>query len=86
MRLLSLPARLRLALIGLFSAAGMAQAQAVDPTAALLGELIRANTSNPPGNERRIAELLAPRFRAARLRCRRSFKRLIQRKLISSRG
>jgi acetylornithine deacetylase/succinyl-diaminopimelate desuccinylase-like protein len=39
-------------------------AQATDPTAALLVDLIRANTSNPPGNERRIAELLAPRFRA----------------------
>jgi acetylornithine deacetylase/succinyl-diaminopimelate desuccinylase-like protein len=40
------------------------RAQATDPTAALLVDLIRANTSNPPGNERRIAELLAPRFRA----------------------
>lgn len=39
-------------------------AQTVDPTAALLSELIRVNTSNPPGNERRIAELLAPRFKA----------------------
>ena len=36
-----------------------------DPTAALLVELIRVNTSNPPGNEGAIAELLAPRFRAA---------------------
>ena len=35
-----------------------------DPTAALLRELIRANTSNPPGHERLVAELLAPRFRA----------------------
>src|SRR6185436_12783079 len=35
-----------------------------DPTAALLVELIRVNTSNPPGNEGAIAELLAPRFRA----------------------
>jgi acetylornithine deacetylase/succinyl-diaminopimelate desuccinylase-like protein len=40
-------------------------AQQPDPTAALLAELIRVNTSNPPGNERGIAELLAPRFRAA---------------------
>ncbi len=36
-----------------------------DPTAALLSELIRVNTSNPPGREGAIAELLAPRFRAA---------------------
>lgn len=35
-----------------------------DPTAALLVEVIRLNTSNPPGNEGLIAELLAPRFRA----------------------
>lgn len=34
-----------------------------DPTAALLVELIRVNTSNPPGNEGLIAEMLAPRFR-----------------------
>lgn len=37
---------------------------AVDPTAALLVDLIRVNTSNPPGNEGSIAELLAPRFKA----------------------
>lgn len=36
----------------------------LDPTARLLSELIRVNTSNPPGNEGRIADLLAPRFRA----------------------
>ena len=36
-----------------------------DPTAALLQELIRANSSNPPGNERRVAEVLLSRFRAA---------------------
>ena len=36
----------------------------VDPTAALLVDLIRVNTSNPPGNEGSIAELLAPRFKA----------------------
>lgn len=40
-------------------------AQTADPTAMLLSELIRVNTSNPPGNEAGIAELLAPRFRAA---------------------
>jgi acetylornithine deacetylase/succinyl-diaminopimelate desuccinylase-like protein len=41
------------------------QATTTDPTAALLIDLIRVNTSNPPGNERQLAELLAPRFRAA---------------------
>ena len=37
---------------------------ATDPTAALLVELIRVNTTNPPGNEAGIARLLAPRFKA----------------------
>lgn len=37
----------------------------IDPTAALLAEIIRVDTSNPPGNEAAIADLLAPRFRAA---------------------
>jgi acetylornithine deacetylase/succinyl-diaminopimelate desuccinylase-like protein len=41
-----------------------AQARSSDSTAALLQDLIRANTSNPPGNEKRVAEALAPRFRA----------------------
>ena len=35
-----------------------------DPTAALLVELLRVNTTNPPGNERGVANLLAPRFKA----------------------
>ena len=35
-----------------------------DPTAALLVELIRANTSNPPGNTGSVANLLAPKFKA----------------------
>src|SRR3982751_5917693 len=38
--------------------------QNTDSTAALLVDLIRVNTSNPPGNERRLAELLEPRFKA----------------------
>ncbi|MCC7053276.1 MAG: M20/M25/M40 family metallo-hydrolase [Gemmatimonadaceae bacterium] len=42
-----------------------AQGTPVDPTAALLAELIRINTSNPPGRTQALAELLAPRFRAA---------------------
>ena len=41
-----------------------AQTPSSDPTAALLQELIRANSSNPPGNERRVAEALLPHFRA----------------------
>ncbi len=40
-----------------------AQAPSSDPTAALLQELIRANSSNPPGNERRVAEVLLSHFR-----------------------
>ena len=35
-----------------------------DPTTALLVELIRANTSNPPGNTGSVANLLAPKFKA----------------------
>jgi acetylornithine deacetylase/succinyl-diaminopimelate desuccinylase-like protein len=37
---------------------------AVHPTAQLLSELIRIDTSNPPGHEQRIADFLAPRFAA----------------------
>ena len=36
----------------------------LNPTAALLVELIRVNTSNPPGNEGQLADLLAPKFKA----------------------
>jgi acetylornithine deacetylase/succinyl-diaminopimelate desuccinylase-like protein len=35
-----------------------------NPTADLLVELIRVNSSNPPGNNRELAELLATKFRA----------------------
>jgi acetylornithine deacetylase/succinyl-diaminopimelate desuccinylase-like protein len=55
-----------------FATLGFAGAQrqtcaqsAADPMAALLAEIIRADTSNPPGREGRIGELLAPRFKAA---------------------
>ena len=48
----------------IFSASLGAQAAPVSRTASLLTELIRANTSNPPGNERRIAEVLAPKFKS----------------------
>jgi acetylornithine deacetylase/succinyl-diaminopimelate desuccinylase-like protein len=57
---------MRIRLAALLALAGTpVLAQQVDPTAALLAEVIRVNTSNPPGNERQIAELLAPRFHAA---------------------
>ena len=36
----------------------------IDPTAALLVELIRVDSSNPPGNEGGVATLLAPKFKA----------------------
>lgn len=52
---------------GMLFLARVGAAQASDPTAALLTELIRANTSNPPGNERLVADVLAPKFRAAGL-------------------
>ncbi|HEX5780782.1 MAG TPA: M20/M25/M40 family metallo-hydrolase, partial [Solirubrobacteraceae bacterium] len=40
-----------------------AQAQQSE-VVSLLQELVRVNTSNPPGNEAQVAELLAPRLRA----------------------
>ena len=39
--------------------------QAIDPTVALLVDLIRIDTSNPPGNEAAIAEYLAPKLKVA---------------------
>ena len=42
-----------------------AQSTPVDPTAALLADIIRINTSNPPGRTQALAELLGARFRAA---------------------
>ena len=50
--------------LALLCAGSLAAAQAPDPTAALLTELIRVNTSNPPGNEGGIARLLEPKFKA----------------------
>ena len=41
-----------------------ANAQAADSTALLLAQLIRANSSNPPGHTQQIADILAPLFRA----------------------
>jgi acetylornithine deacetylase/succinyl-diaminopimelate desuccinylase-like protein len=46
-------------------AAPLTAQPAVDPTSALLIDLLRINTSNPPGNEGAIADFLAPKFRAA---------------------
>jgi acetylornithine deacetylase/succinyl-diaminopimelate desuccinylase-like protein len=52
------------ALLATLSVPAGAQPAQASRTASLLTELIRVNTSNPPGNERRIAELLAPKFKA----------------------
>jgi acetylornithine deacetylase/succinyl-diaminopimelate desuccinylase-like protein len=51
-------------LASLLAFAPAAGAQTTDSTAALLVDLIRANSSNPPGATRGIADALAPRFRA----------------------
>src|SRR5216683_5146375 len=48
--------------LAIFAFGGVAFAQ--DPTAKLLEEILRIDTSNPPGNEARLAELLAQKFRA----------------------
>lgn len=52
------------AFLGLAAAVTKAPAQTPSPVVSLLSDLIRANTSNPPGNERRVADVLAPRFKA----------------------
>lgn len=44
--------------------ASSASGQSVDPTAALLAELIKANSSNPPGITQGIADVLGPKFKA----------------------
>ena len=43
---------------------GTAHAQASNPTADLLRELLQIDNSNPPGSEGKLADLLAPRFKA----------------------
>src|SRR5438552_18827830 len=65
-RTFRVPLLLPLAVLAAAGAPLCAQARpdSLDPTAALLVELIRVNTSNPPGNEGSIADLLAPRFKA----------------------
>ena len=61
-----LPARriLARAVAAICLAVSVAGAQAVDPTAALLSEIIRANSSNPPGITQGVADVLAPKFQA----------------------
>lgn len=51
------------ALLALLPFAATLSAQTVDPTAALLQDIIRQDTSNPPGNEGAVDELLASRLR-----------------------
>lgn len=46
------------------SAMGGEQAAQVSATARLLSDLIKIDTSNPPGNEARVAEFLQPQFKA----------------------
>jgi acetylornithine deacetylase/succinyl-diaminopimelate desuccinylase-like protein len=48
----------------LLGSATAAAQEGEDPTAALLRELIRANTSNPPGHTQLVDDILAPKFRA----------------------
>jgi acetylornithine deacetylase/succinyl-diaminopimelate desuccinylase-like protein len=45
-------------------ASAQSTAQSTDPTAALLQELIRANSSNPPGITQGVADVLGPKFKA----------------------
>lgn len=53
------------AVVSAFACASDAHAQeALNPTADLLRELVRIDNSNPPGNEQKLADLLAPRFKA----------------------
>ena len=51
-----------IAIAGLAGRFAMAQ-QPADKTARLLVDVIRVNTSNPPGHEGQIAELLASKFK-----------------------
>src|SRR3982750_4417010 len=49
---------------GGLTAPGATGQTVADPTAALLIDLIRLDTTNPPGNTGAVAARLAPRFRA----------------------
>ena len=55
--------RVLLGVASIISCAHFSAAQAIDPTAALLQEIIRLDTSNPPGREGQIDDLLASRLR-----------------------
>ena len=62
------PQLISIALAGMLSISVVragAQTVPVDPTASLLSEIIRINTSNPPGRTQALADLLGARFRAA---------------------
>jgi acetylornithine deacetylase/succinyl-diaminopimelate desuccinylase-like protein len=56
--------RLSLLLYAVLALPRFAAAQTTDSTAALLIDLIRANSSNPPGLTKGVADALASRFRA----------------------
>ncbi len=57
--------RFAAALAAILATAAVLGAQsALDPTAELLRQLIQIDNSNPPGNEGRIGDLLAPRFKS----------------------
>ena len=52
-----------LLLFAVFATVSTSASAADSKTAALLSELIRVNTSNPPGNEKALDELLASKFK-----------------------
>ena len=62
LRTLALPSLCATVLVS--SLPTVAYAQATDSTALLLAQLIRANSSNPPGHTQQIADILGPLFRA----------------------
>jgi acetylornithine deacetylase/succinyl-diaminopimelate desuccinylase-like protein len=64
MRSLPILAALCVATSALAQATATGAAQSTDPTAALLQELIRANSSNPPGITQGVADVLSPKFKA----------------------
>lgn len=56
--------RLAIACLAAVALPAASAQQATDPTAALLQEIIRANSSNPPGVTRGVADVLGPKFKA----------------------
>jgi acetylornithine deacetylase/succinyl-diaminopimelate desuccinylase-like protein len=61
--MMAMKQRLFLVIAGCALAVRLVSGQAADPTAALLQEIIRLDTSNPPGREGQIDELLASKLR-----------------------